>query len=85
MQVLHDYLASTPFRQRIEGIVEAFRSMEEELAKERLAAEKRWSQRHIQLQSVFQNVSGMYGDMQDIMDRSLPKIWRLELSAGEES
>jgi hypothetical protein len=77
MRLLYDYLASTPFRQRIEAIVESFRTMQDDLNGERTVMERFWSKRETHLQVVVKNVAGMYGDMQAIV--SLPNIRRLEL------
>jgi hypothetical protein len=81
MELLYEYLSSTEFRHRIEAIVEAFRSMRDDLDKERQTTEKQWAKREKQIQLVVQNISGMYGDMQGIAGQSLPKISRLELPA----
>ncbi len=81
MELLYEYLSSTEFRHRIEAIVEAFRSMQDDLDKERETMERQWAKREKQIELVVQNVSGMYGDMQAIAGQSLPKIRRLELPA----
>ena len=81
MELLYEYLSSTGFRHRIEAIVEAFRSMQDDLDKEREMMERQWAKREKQIELVVQNVSGMYGDMQAIAGQSLPKIRRLELPA----
>ena len=81
MELLYEYLSSTEFRHRIEAIVESFRSMQDDLDKERETTERQWAKREKQIQLVVQNVSGMYGDMQAIAGQSLPKIRRLELPA----
>lgn len=81
MELLYEYLSSTEFKHRIEAIVEAFRSMQDDLDKERETMERQWAKREKQIELVVQNVSGMYGDMQAIAGQSLPKIRRLELPA----
>lgn len=83
--LLYEHLSSVEFKHRIEGIVEAFRSMQDDLDKEREMMEKQWAKRDKQIQVVVQNVAGMYGDMQGIVGQFLPKIRRLELSASSES
>lgn len=85
MELLFEYLSSTEFRQRIESIVEAFQSLQDDLNKERLMMEKQWAKREKQIQMVMHNVLGMYGDMQGIAGQSLPKIKRLELLTSGES
>lgn len=79
MELLYEYLSGTEFKHRVEAIVEAFRSMQDDLEKERRTTEKLWAKREKQIQLVVGNVSGMYGDMQAIVGQSLPKIRRLEL------
>jgi hypothetical protein len=78
-ELLYKYLSGIEFKHRVEAVVEAFRSMQDELEKERRATESHWSKREKQLQLVIQNISGMYGDMQGIAGQSLPRIRVLEL------
>jgi hypothetical protein len=85
MEMLYEYLSGVEFRHRVEAVVEAFRSLQDDLDKERQAMEKQWAKRGKQLQLVIQNISGMYGDMQAIAGQSLPRIRRLELPAPQES
>lgn len=85
MELLYEYLSSTEFKHRIEGIVEAFRTMQDDLDKERQTIERQWAKREKQIQLVVQNVAGMYGDMQGLVGQSLPKIRRLELPEPSES
>lgn len=80
MEVLYQYLMSIEFRQRVEAIVEAFRTMREDLDKEKQATERNWAKRDKHLDLVLQNVSGMVGDIQAITP-AFPKIKRLELPA----
>jgi hypothetical protein len=84
MELLYEYLSSTEFRQRIEAIGESFRSMQDDLEKERTTMERHWAKRETQIRLVVQNVSGMYGDMQGIVGPSLPNIRRLELPGSRE-
>jgi hypothetical protein len=79
MEMLYAYLSSSEFRHRVEAIVEAFSSMRDDLARERLMMEKQWAKREKQIELVIENVSGMYGDMQGMAGHSLPQIKRLEL------
>ncbi|HHT9152261.1 MAG TPA: DUF2130 domain-containing protein [Candidatus Hypogeohydataceae bacterium YC40] len=85
MELLYEYLSSTEFKHRIEALVEAFRSMQDDLNKERQTMERQWAKREKQIQLVVQNVTGMYGAMQAIVGQSLPKIRRLELPSASES
>jgi len=42
MEALYQYLAGVEFKQKIEGIVEAFTSMQDQLNRERRAMERHW-------------------------------------------
>ncbi len=59
MRLLHEYLSSTEFRNRIEAIVEEFLSMQSDLNRERVAMEGYWARRERQLRQVVDNVSGI--------------------------
>jgi len=79
MELLYQYLAGTEFKQKIEGIVEAFTSMQEQINRERRAMEKQWKEREKQIERVIKNTVGLYGDMQGIIGGQIPIIPALEL------
>jgi hypothetical protein len=79
MEALYQYLSGTEFKQKIEGIVEAFTSMQDQLNRERRAMEKHWNQREKQIKRVIRNTAGLYGDMQGIIGGQMPTIGALEL------
>jgi hypothetical protein len=80
MEQLYDYLAGTEFRQKIEAIVEAFLTMQNDLETEKRALTKAWARREKQIQCVIANTALMYGGIQGIVGRStLPEIKCLEL------
>ena len=83
MEVLYDYLLGVEFKQKIEGIVEAFVGMKEELEKEKRAYQKIWAHREKQIQRVSDNTIGIYGDLGGLMGKALPQIKILELDEGE--
>ena len=85
MEMLYSYLSGSPFRQKIDAIVDAFVSMKDDLDKEKRIAVKNWSKREKQIEKVIFNTAGMYGDMQGIIGSSLPEIKMLDhgSSAGE--
>jgi hypothetical protein len=83
MDMLYRYLAGDPFRQKVQGIVEAFTALQEQLSRERRAMEKQWREREKQIERVITNTVGMYGEMSGILGGSLPRIPALELD-GEE-
>ncbi len=79
MEVLYQYLAGVEFKQKIEGIVEAFTSMQDQLNKERRTMERHWKQREKEIERVVKNTVGLYGDMQGIIGGQIPAIPALEL------
>ena len=83
MEALYQYLAGVEFKQKIEGIVEAFTSMQDQLNKERRAMERHWKQREKEIERVIKNTVGLYGDMQGIIGGQIPSIPALELDEEE--
>jgi hypothetical protein len=79
MEMVYLYLAGTEFKQKIEGIVEAFTAMQDQVKGERRAMEKHWKEREKQIERVIKNTVGLYGDMQGIIGGSIPLIPALEL------
>ena len=78
-EMVYQYLTGPRFRQRVEAIVEAFSSMQEDLDKERKAIMKQWAKREEQIDRVMSATVGMYGDLQGIAGKSLQEIEGLEL------
>ena len=80
-EMVYQYLTGPRFRQRVEAIVEAFSSMQEDLDKERKVIIKQWAKREEQIERVMNSTVGMYGDLQGIAGKSLQEIEGLELKA----
>jgi hypothetical protein len=80
-EMVYQYLTGPRFRHRVEAIVEAFSSMQEDLDKERKAIMKQWAKREEQIERVMGATVGMYGDLQGIAGKSLQEIEGLELQA----
>ena len=94
MEVLYKYLSGQEFRHRVEGIVEAFVTLREELEIEKRATQRMWTKREKQLDRATAQTAGMYGDLSGIIGVSLSRIETLEhsrlpftesTSAGDES
>jgi len=81
MEMVYQYLTGSRFRQRVEAIVEAFSSMQNDLDKERKVIMKQWSKRNEQIERVMNATVGMYGDLQGIAGKSLQEIEGLEFAA----
>lgn len=82
-EMVYQYLTGPRFRQRVEAIVEAFTSMQEDLERERRVITKQWIKREEQILRVMTGTVGMYGDLQGIAGKSLQEIAGLELRALE--
>ena len=80
-EMVYQYLTGPRFRQRVEAIVEAFSTMQEDLDKERKVIMKQWAKREEQIERVMGATVGMYGDLQGIAGKSLQEIEGLELAA----
>ncbi len=82
-EMIYQYLTGPRFRQRVEAIVEAFSTMQEDLDKERKAIMKQWAKREEQIERVMSATVGMYGDLQGIAGKSLQEIEGLSLKTLE--
>jgi hypothetical protein len=80
-EMVYEYLTGPRFRQRVEAIVEAFSSMQEDLDKEKKVIMKQWAKREQQIDKVMQATAGMYGDLQGIAGKTMQEIESLELLA----
>ena len=78
-EMIYDYLTGSRFRQRVEAIVEAFSTMQEDLAREKKAITKQWAKRDEEINRVMQATVGMYGDLQGIAGKRLQEIEGLDL------
>lgn len=74
MDVLYTYVTGVEFRQRIEAIIDAFRTMHEELDQEKRAYERIWARREKQIEMVVKNTLGIHGDMQGLLGNALPEL-----------
>jgi hypothetical protein len=83
-EMIYQYLTGPRFRQRVEAIVEAFSTMQEDLDKERKAIMKQWAKREEQIERVMSATVGMYGDLQGIAGKSLQEIEGLSFPALED-
>ncbi len=80
-EMIYQYLTGPRFRHRVEAIVEAFSTMQEDLDKERKAIMKQWAKREEQIERVMGATVGMYGDLQGIAGKSIQEIEGLDLKA----
>ena len=80
-ELVYGYITSIEFKNRVEAILEAFRSMKDDLDAERRSMERSWSKREKQIQQVVLNISGMHGDLAGLAGASLPGIKTLEFTS----
>jgi hypothetical protein len=80
MEYLYQFLVGPEFQQRVEGIIEAFATMKEDLESERRSIQRIWAKREKQLDRAMINTSGLYGDLASILGTNLPQIDCLELT-----
>ncbi len=80
-ELVYQYLTGPRFRQRVEGIVEAFTTLQEDLNKEKKSITKQWAKRETQIERVMQSTVGMYGDLQGIAGKTLQEIGGLDFPA----
>jgi hypothetical protein len=79
MQALHAYLTGDAFRHRVEAIVEAFTTLQQQLARERRAMERLWKERERQLDRIVGSTAGMYGELRGTIGGAMAVIAALEL------
>ncbi len=83
MKILYGYLTGNEFKHRVEGIVEAFASMQDDLEKEKRWFSVKWARQEKEIRKVMDHTHGMYGDLQGVIGKSLPEISSLELPTSE--
>lgn len=79
MGMLYDFLTGNEFKMQVEAIVSGFTQMETDLAKEKRAMQKIWSQREKQINKVIDNTVHMYGSIKGIAGNAVQSIPMLEL------
>lgn len=78
-EMLYNYINSQDFRGRVEGIVESFCEMKDDLEREQRAMQNIWKKREKQILRLATNTAYMYGEMQGLVGSSLPNISGLDL------
>lgn len=79
MEMVYQYLTGPRFRQRVQAIVEAFSTMQDDLNSEKKAIMKQWAKREEQIEHVMQATVGMYGDLQGIAGKTMQEIEGLDI------
>jgi len=74
MELVYNYLSGMEFQQCVEGIVEAFVTMQTDLEKEKRSMKTIWKRREKQIERAIGSTAGLYGDLQGIIGASLPVV-----------
>lgn len=72
--MVYEYLTGPRFRQRLQAMVEAFTSMNDDLVAEKKAIQKQWAKREAQIDRLMQSTVGLYGDLQGIAGKGIEEI-----------
>ena len=83
MKVLYEYLTGNEFKHRVEGIVEAFGTLQDDIEREKRWFSAKWARQEKQIRKVMDHTHGMYGDLQALVGKPLPEIKSLELDSGD--
>jgi hypothetical protein len=81
MAMLYDFLTSNQFHLQMEGIVEGFTQMQDDLNKEKRAMQNIWKQREKQIDKVINNAINMHGAIRGIAGNAVQSIKALELDS----
>lgn len=82
MEALYDYLTSPQFAQKLKAVYAAFRTMQDDLARERSQAEQRWARREKQIATGLRELLGFAGDVQGLSAQTLQQL-ELEPELGQ--
>jgi hypothetical protein len=74
MEALYDYLTSPQFAQKLKAVYGAFRTMQDDLARERSQTEQRWARREKQIATGMRELLGFAGDVQGLSAQTLQQI-----------
>ena len=74
MELVYNYLSGKDFQRCVEGIVEAFVTMQADLDKEKRSMQTIWKRRQKQIDRAIGSTAGLYGDLQGIFGASLPRV-----------
>ena len=79
MALLYQFLLSNEFRMQIEGIVEGFTQLQEELNREKRAMHGIWKRREKQIEKVLLNTNHMYSSIRGLAGSEIKSIKALEI------
>lgn len=74
MEIMWEYLNSTEFDQKMQAIFETFKSMQDDIDKEKIWFRRKWERQEANIRRVIDNTAGMQGSLESIMGKSLPEV-----------
>ena len=74
MELVYNYLSSREFLSCVEGIVEAFITMQTDLESEKRSMKRLWNKREKQIDRAITNTASLYGDLQGIIGDAMPTV-----------
>ena len=74
MELVYNYLSSQEFQRCVEGIVEAFVTMQTDLESEKRSMKRIWNKREKQIDRAITNTANLYGDLQGIIGAAMPTV-----------
>lgn len=77
-ELLHNYLGGSEFRQRVEGVIDSFIALKNDLESEKRSMHRLWAKREKHLEQAARSTSGLYGDLSGILGPGLAHIASLE-------
>jgi len=83
MDLVYAYINSIEFKQRIQGVADAFIEMKKDLDREKRALKAIWAKREKQIECVLDNTLGFYSDLRGLTGGTLQEIKALELPESE--
>ncbi|MBR9859982.1 DUF2130 domain-containing protein [bacterium] len=83
MVMLYDFLTSNEFKLQVEGIVEGFTQMKEDLEKEKRSIQGHWKRREKQIEKVVLNTNFMYNSIKGIAGSAVSSIKQLEMDEDD--
>ena len=79
VEVIYQYITGTEFRHRIEAMVEAYATLQQDVEKEKRWFNLKWARQEKELRKIVDSTVGLYGELQAVSGRSLQPIKQLEI------
>jgi hypothetical protein len=80
---LFQYMTSNRFVHKVQGICEKVDTMKETLESEKRALQKNWKKRESEIEQISLYMSEMYGELEGVIGKALPRVEALELGAPD--